>query len=85
MSVDQHDSVVLTRDLPEHNLRAGDVGAVVHVYENGKAYEVEFVSGAGETLAVETLDPADIRSLASGEILHIRCRDVSSNPSVPEN
>jgi hypothetical protein len=46
MNMSEHDVVVLTRDLPEHGLRAGDVGAVVHVYSNGKAYEVEFVTGS---------------------------------------
>ncbi len=72
MSIAEHDAVVLTHDLPEHSLRAGDVGAVVHVYAEGKAYEVEFVTGAGQTLAVETLAPADIRPLGANDILHIR-------------
>ncbi len=72
MNIVEHDVVVLTRDLPEHNLRAGDVGAVVHIYAQGKAYEVEFVTGAGQTLALETLEPTDIRPLAPSEILHIR-------------
>jgi hypothetical protein len=58
--------------LPQHKLRAGDVGAVVHVYDGGKAYEVEFVSGSGQTLALETLEPQDVRSLGEGDILHIR-------------
>ncbi len=72
MTIHEHETVVLTRDVPEHGLRAGDVGAVVHVYDNGKAYEVEFVTGAGQTLAVETFEPSDIRPLGAGEILHIR-------------
>lgn len=72
MSIAEHDVVVLTRDVPEHSLRAGDVGAVVHVYTEGKAYEVEFVTGAGQTLAVETFEPKDIRPLGASEILHSR-------------
>lgn len=72
MIVHEHDMVVLTRDVPEHKLRSGDVGAVVHVYADAKAYEVEFVTGAGQTLAVATLEPQDIRPLGAGEILHIR-------------
>ncbi len=68
----EHDVIVLTRELPKHNLRAGDVGAVVHVYAEGKAYEVEFITGAGQTLVVETIEPNDIRPLGAGEILHIR-------------
>ena len=34
----------------EHGLQQGDVGAVVHVYGAGTAYEVEFVTAAGERL-----------------------------------
>ena len=72
MIFDEHDCVVLTRDFPEHRLRAGDVGAVVHVYENGKAFEVEFVTGTGQTLALESFEPHDLRPLGEAEILHIR-------------
>ena len=70
--MNERDLVVLTRDVPEHNLRSGDVGAVVHVYAGGKAYEVEFVTGSGQTLAVETLEPKDVRPLGAREILHSR-------------
>jgi hypothetical protein len=66
------DSIVLARDLPEHGLVAGDVGAVVHVYNEGKAFEVEFVRAAGTTVAVVTLNLADVRPLDGAEILHAR-------------
>ena len=66
------DTVVLTRDLPEHGLTAGDIGAVVHRYPDGHAFEVEFVTAAGATLAVVTLDPRDVRPLVGHEILHVR-------------
>jgi hypothetical protein len=72
MTIREHAVVVLTRDLPVHSLRAGDVGAVVDVYPGGTAYEVEFVTGSGHTLALETLTPADIRPMGDGEILHTR-------------
>ncbi len=66
------DSVVLTRDLPEYGLRAGDVGAVVHLYEAGQGFEVEFVTGEGTTIAVVTLGSEDIRRIGREEILHVR-------------
>ena len=72
MTFTEHDMVVLTRDVPEHRLRAGDVGTVVHVYDGKKAYEVEFVTGTGQTLAVETLQVESLRPLGEGEILHSR-------------
>jgi len=66
------DTVVLTRDFPEHGLRRGDVGAVVHRYADREAFEVEFVTAEGKTVAVLTLTVGDIRPMASGEILHAR-------------
>lgn len=66
------DTVVLTRDLPDHALSRGDIGAVVHRFEDGAAFEVEFVTGRGETMAVVTLEPKDIRPMQPNEILHAR-------------
>lgn len=68
----EHDSVVLLRTISEHGLVAGDVGAVVHVYDSGTAYEVEFVNGSGGTIAVVTLDAAEIRPIGTADILHVR-------------
>ena len=68
------DTVVLARDLPEFGLERGDVGAVVHLYAGETALEVEFVSGSGATVAVETLAMSDVRALGAEEILHARAR-----------
>ncbi|MHC4179184.1 MAG: DUF4926 domain-containing protein [Planctomycetota bacterium] len=70
--MNEHDTVVLVRSLPDHGLEAGDVGSVVDVYDAGKGFEVEFVAGSGATLAVVTLEAADIRPVATSEILHVR-------------
>jgi hypothetical protein len=48
------DTVVLNRDLPEHGLRAGDLGAVVELY-GADGVEVEFVQPSGQTKALVTL------------------------------
>ena len=66
------DTVVLSRDLPEHGLKEGDIGAVVHSYKEGKAFEVEFIAGHGGTLAVVTLESRDVRLMKDKEILHVR-------------
>ena len=66
------DLVALARDVPEHGLQSGDVGTVVHCYEDGAALEVEFVTAGGKTLAVLTLDSVDVRPMQSGQILHVR-------------
>ncbi len=65
------ESVVLTVDLPEHHLQRGDIGTVVLNHgQNG--YEVEFVTLDGETIAVVSLAPDQVRSAAGGEIAHVR-------------
>lgn len=66
------DTVVLARDIPEYGLRSGDIGSVVHCYADGKAFEVEFVTAEGRTIAVLTLTPDDIRPMREREILHVR-------------
>ena len=66
------ETVVLAHDLKDYNLTRGDVGTVVHSYPGGKAYEVEFVTGEGKTIAVVTLEKSDIRPMQRQEILHVR-------------
>ncbi|HEV2969400.1 MAG TPA: DUF4926 domain-containing protein [Pirellulales bacterium] len=58
--IKEHERVVMTTSVPEESLEAGDVGTVVHVYEGGEAIEVEFVTVAGQTTAVATLDAARV-------------------------
>jgi hypothetical protein len=53
--IKEHDIVVLTEDVPEEGLSAGDFGTVVHIYNNGEGYEVEFMTLTGQTIAVASL------------------------------
>jgi hypothetical protein len=66
------DPVVLTDDLAESGLRAGDVGWVVAIHRGGDGYEVEFVTLAGETISVETVPADRIRPVGRKEIAHAR-------------
>lgn len=66
------DTVVLMHDFEKYCLKEGDIGTVVHCYSDGKAFEVEFVSADGRTIAVITMTHADIRLMDSKEILHVR-------------
>ncbi len=66
------DTVVLTHDIEEYGLKEGDIGAVVHCYSDGNAFEVEFVTAEGRTIAVITLTLTDIRLMSDKEILHVR-------------
>jgi Domain of unknown function (DUF4926) len=66
------DLAVLTRDLPEKGLKAGDVGTVVLEHAEGRGFEVEFMTLAGETVAVVTVSADAVRPVAKDEIAHVR-------------
>lgn len=70
--IKEMDTVVLTHDISSHDLKKGDVGAVVHISKDHSNFEVEFVTALGKTLAILTLTSSDIRPFASDEILHVR-------------
>ena len=57
------DSVALTDDLPEYNLRRGQVGTVVEILADGKAFEVEFSDRDGRTYESVGLRPDQIMVL----------------------
>ena len=42
------DVVALTEDVPEHNLKRGDIGTVVEILSNSEAFEVEFSDANGQ-------------------------------------
>ena len=66
------ETIVLTHDIKKHGLTEGDMGAVVNVYDNGNAAEVEFVTATGRTVALVTLKDSDVRSTKSNDVLHVR-------------
>ena len=70
--IQEHDSVVLMADLPEHGLRSGDIGTVVMIHKGGAGYEVEFMTLGGETVAIVSLFANQVRPISSKEIAHAR-------------
>ncbi len=65
------DTVVLSKDLPDRGLRAGDLGAVVQVYKPD-GLEVEFVAASGRTVALVTLKVDDVREVADSDLITVR-------------
>ena len=55
------DTVVVSKDILRVGIERGDIGVIVHTYEDESALEVEFVSGEGTTLGVITLQAEDVR------------------------
>jgi hypothetical protein len=64
--------VVLTKPVPQELLEAGDVGTVVHVYGDRKAFEVEFTTLDGRTAVVVTVEASQVRPVGRREITHAR-------------
>jgi hypothetical protein len=71
------DTVVLVRDIPEHDLCAGDLGAVVEVYPPD-GLEVEFVTASGRTKALVTLNSSDVRPIADSDLVAVRSLERSA-------
>ena len=70
--IKEHDRVVLVKDVSEEGLKAGDVGTVVYIYRHGEAFEVEFMTLDGKTVAIVTLPASHIRAVSSRDITHVR-------------
>lgn len=68
----EHDCIVLTADFPDDGLEAGDVGTVVHIHAGGTAYEVEFMTLTGQTVAVTTVLPTQLRPVSKRDVTHVR-------------
>jgi len=66
------DVVALTTDVPEENLRQGEIGTIVECYPND-GYEVEFVAQDGFTYALVTL--------RGSQLMTLKRRKVHSDPT----
>ncbi len=71
MSFKLFEIVVLTQDLPEHELKKGDIGTIVEIYDSTH-FEIEFVRADGKTQALLTLPSSLIRPTTSKEMLSVR-------------
>jgi len=70
--IKESDTVALARGVPEHGLEPEDIGTVVMIHGQHEGFEVEFVTLAGETVAVATLPEDAVRELGPDEIAHAR-------------
>lgn len=70
--IQELDTVVLTTDLSEYGLMAGDIGTVVLVHRGSAGCEVEFMAMDGETIAVVSLYASQVRPIGCREIAHVR-------------
>ena len=71
------DRIVLTADIEEESLKAGDAGTIVHMYPGGDAFIVEFLSLDGDTIALVDVLPSQARPVTSRDITHARSVEVA--------
>ena len=64
--------VALTEDLPDHGLKIGDIGMILHIYGDHIGYEVELVTLSGELIALVSVYPSQIRQFEQDEIANAR-------------
>lgn len=76
MTVELFRRAVLTKDIPEEGLRAGDIGVVVeHYAAKGtvpEGYELEFFAATGQTIAVVSVPATSVREASAREVLSAR-------------
>jgi len=70
--IKEHDCIVLTQDIPDESLEAGDVGTIVHIHRDAVAYEVEFITLTGQTVAVATVLASQLRPVSQRDLTHVR-------------
>ena len=70
--IEEHANILLNEDLPQDGLHKGDIGVVLHIHQDGEAYEVEFLTMGGSTVAVRTLQSSLVQAVDSRMIPHVR-------------
>jgi Domain of unknown function (DUF4926) len=75
MKFELYTDAVLTRDVPEHKLKRGDVVKLVdhHVAPDGsEGYSIEVFNAVGDTIAVTAVSETSLEPLREDEILSAR-------------
>ena len=75
MRFELYTDAALSRDIPEHRLRRGDVVKVVdhHLSPNGESgYSIEVFTAVGDIIAVTAVPESALEPLHKNEILSVR-------------
>lgn len=66
----EHSRIVYNGGLDDLDLPVGAVGTVIHVHRKPLGYEVEFFNPEGETQAVVSMHPNQMRAFAGSDLAH---------------
>lgn len=70
-----HEQIVLTADVSGdegEELKSGDVGTIIHIHLDEEALVVEFLSLDGDTVAIATVLPSQVRPVTNADLTHAR-------------
>jgi hypothetical protein len=70
--IKEYERVVLTVDLPQYHLKAGDMGVVVMIHGQHEGFELEIFSADGHTLDVITVETDQVRPVSRRDVMHVR-------------
>jgi hypothetical protein len=76
MSLELYQRVVLKKDLPQHQLKKGDIGTLIDTIphpsggENG--YILEIFNAKGESISVITIPQSEVEPMPDNAVLSIR-------------
>jgi hypothetical protein len=75
MRFKEFQQVALAKDIPESNLRRGDLATIVDIHPaNGGevGYSIEVFNALGETIVVTTVPESVLDELTANDVLHVR-------------
>ena len=76
MTVELYQEIALTRDLPEHGLKAGDIAMLVdfvpHPSDGEEGCVLEVFNAIGESFATIAVPISAVETLRSDEVLSVR-------------
>ncbi len=74
------DVVTLTQDIPEHNLKRGEVGTVVEILADGDAFEVEFSDDNGQMYKCTSFPASQLKVIHDEQIVTNPSEQVNIGP-----
>ena len=70
----EHENIILADAvLGDQNieLRAGDVGTIIHIHSGGEAFVVEFMTPDGETIEIATVSASQAHPPTAIDVTHL--------------
>lgn len=71
-AIKHYERAILTTDLPQYHLKAGDMGVVVMIHGEYDGYELEIFSADGHTIDVITVRAEQVRAANRDDVMHAR-------------